>query len=160
MGRNPNGRHTVLIAQVGLAFAMRGRTFLNRLALAALCGLFLHVAAGCGVYQASLYYDIPRPGGGIDNVQIQISETDAVSLVTGLSQDQTYRVTVNGRDATAEERRRILSLVYIPSVLLIPQSYATQRVFSDPFGDPNGIRPRGSIDPPIPDPTLGTRPKS
>ncbi|MGH6768944.1 MAG: hypothetical protein ACRECO_07975 [Xanthobacteraceae bacterium] len=135
---------------------MRVGTFLNRLALGiVLC--FVLQAGAC--YYGNLDYDVPRPGGGADSVHVQVvvEEEPGKDFVTHTS----YNITVNGRrlERNSAEYNRYLSMLYIPSIT-VRTSSASKSWQTYPKGDPTAIRPRGSIDPPIPDTSLGIRPKS
>jgi hypothetical protein len=138
---------------------MRMRTFLNRLALGALLCVLLQ-ASTC--YYGYLDYDVPRPGGGTDHVQLEaVYELSVFAGRDEAPTATTFNLTVNGRplEPSSAEYRRYLDLLYIPTITAKTETGVT-RTFQN-YDDPStGTRPRGSPNPPIPDPTLGTRPKS
>jgi hypothetical protein len=139
---------------------MRRRRFLSGLALAGLFG-FLHLITGCAqtVQFVDFTYDVPRPGGGVDEVSVvrEIFQRD-----DGSFGDQIERLTVNGtRIYPADPQyRRYLSMLYLPAVTQQTGFEGAENYLLQQLGDPSGIRPKGSPNPPISDPTLGTRPKS
>jgi hypothetical protein len=137
---------------------MRRRTFLNGLALGGLFG-FLHLTTGCStrIKLLQFTYAVPRPDGGVDEVVVEreVRQRDDDGTYT----EDIESMTVNGKRifVNSPEYQRYMSMIYLPAVTLEPWegNYTLKEL-----GDPSGIRPKGSPNPPIPDPTLGTRPKS
>lgn len=102
----------------------------------------VQAVAACTFSSEWLNYEVPRPGGGVDQVSVQISASEALEGDSYLN-PQTYKIKVGERDATPAERDRILKLIYIPKVKYRAHSSGGPDQFSDPFGDAQlGIRPK------------------
>jgi hypothetical protein len=139
---------------------MRIYTFFNRLALGALLCVLLQ-AMSCGPTLTGIHYQytILRPGGAFDHVVV---EREIFQTPTGEVRD-ILNLTVNNREIRyqSDEYKRYLSMLYVPGET-VATAFGDYRL--EQLGDPTSSlrpnRPSASPNPPIPDPTLGTRPKS